>query len=177
MKQAQPVIVTHLAVREGSDLAACGSQVTHASSNEYSRVPRHLCDGCRLAATHGDTIATTWMDRKQEQSGTYVDAAWPGETILHAALGLNEEVTELVLAYHASRITRAVLKRAHGTRGSYADWTEEVRKEAADVLLVLLDIARREDFSLAKALIERQAEIEARDINHDPITPKEPVRG
>lgn len=116
-----------------------------------------------------EDVGILWLDTKQKESGKYVDSSWPGETIMHATLGLAEEASELGIALHTGRICRAVLKREHGTRGSAEEWAEEVRKESADLLLVLLDIARRENFSLGQALVERQAVIEARDLNHDPV--------
>lgn len=110
-----------------------------------------------------------WLNGLQAESGAYVDQSWPGESILHATLGLGEEAAELAVVYRVGQITRAVLKREHGTRGTYDQWTEEIRKESADLLLVLLDVARRENFSLAEAVLERQAEILARDLNHHPV--------
>lgn len=85
---------------------------------------------------------------------------WPDEDVLSDALGLAEE---------AGEVCRAVLKRRHGTRGSAVEWREQLRKEAADVLIVLCVLAEREAFDLFDAAIDRYEEIKDRDVNHDPI--------
>jgi NTP pyrophosphatase (non-canonical NTP hydrolase) len=96
----------------------------------------------------------------QEQAGRYIRRTWPGEGTTEQALGLAEE---------AGEVCRAVLKRIHGTRGTTEQWTAEIRKEAGDVVLVLLGLASYEGFSLAQAVVDRWAETEHRDPNHDPI--------
>lgn len=100
------------------------------------------------------------LDALQLQVGPWVDAAWPGESVLHAALGVGEECGE---------VHRAVLKREHGTRGTYEQWTARLRQEAGDTVIALLDVARREGWSLLDAVAERWAEVSVRDLNHDPI--------
>lgn len=88
--------------------------------------------------------------------------AWPGLTVEVEALALAEEVGELA---------RAVVKRAHGNRGTAEDWTAELRREAGDVLLVLLNIAALEEFDLWTAALDRLYVILERDLDHDPVTP------
>lgn len=85
---------------------------------------------------------------------------WPDEDVLSDALGIAEE---------AGEVCRAVLKRRHGTRGSHADWTAQLRTEAADVALVLLVLAAREGFDLRDAIEDRYEQIKDRSVNHDPI--------
>jgi NTP pyrophosphatase (non-canonical NTP hydrolase) len=75
----------------------------------------------------------------------------------------------LLLAEEAGEVCRAILKRMQGIRGTRDEWTAMVRKECIDVQLVLLGIAHYEGFSLAGALSEFWPQIEARDVNHDPI--------
>lgn len=101
-----------------------------------------------------------WMTHLELASGTYAERSWPGETVVHAGLALAEE---------AGEVCKAILKREHGTRGSFGEWTQEVRKECGDVFLVLCDIAHREGFSLAQAVVDRYEEIVDRDLNHDPL--------
>lgn len=164
---AQAVFVVHFP-DPSTGRAKCGEEIDRAGAEPT--VERWLCSGCLLMLKRDrEMLGLDWLDKKQEESGEYVERSWPGETIMHAALGLAEEGTELLLAYRVGQMTRAVLKREHGTRGTRDEWTAEIRKESADLLLVLLDIARREDFSLARALIDRQAEIEARSLDHDPV--------
>lgn len=88
---------------------------------------------------------------------------WPDEDVLSDALGIAEE---------AGEVCRAVLKRRHGTRGTKADWTAQLRSEAADTTIVLLVLAEREGFDLLAAVAERFAEVEHRSVNHDPVSPR-----
>lgn len=90
---------------------------------------------------------------------------WPDEDVLSDALGIAEE---------AGEVCRAVLKRRHGTRGSYDEWTAALRTEAADVAIVLLVLAEREGFDLLDAIHERFRSIEHRNLNHDPVAAGSP---
>ena len=87
-------------------------------------------------------------------------AAWltdnfgPSRCVEHQVLVLTEEVGELC---------RAVVKRAQGIRGSRAHWTEQVRAEAADVLITLLAIAATEGFDLQHAAADKWAVVTGRD--------------
>lgn len=113
------------------------------------------------------------LDEIQEQVGI-VDASWPGETVLTAGLGLAEEICELddalhALHHHEGKLCRAIVKREHHTRGTPEQWAAEIRKEAADVAIVLLDIARREGFSLFEAIEETVEVLRDRDVNHHPL--------
>lgn len=85
---------------------------------------------------------------------------WPNEGVMHDALGLGEEVGEVL---------RCVLKREHGTRGTAEEWTAELRKEVGDTLLVLAVLAEREGFDLLDAAWDRWLAIKDRSVNHDPI--------
>lgn len=78
-----------------------------------------------------------------------------GPTLLDVTtLGLVEEVGELC---------RAILKRDQGIRGSYDEWTAEIRKELGDVLIKLLDVADTAGFDLAEAAADRWSVVSQRD--------------
>lgn len=105
---------------------------------------------------------TPTLTAMQDTVASFAETAWPGLTIEVETLALAEEVGELA---------RAVVKRAHGNRGSSADWSAELRREAGDVLLVLLNIAHLERFDLHDAGLERLDVILNRDLDHDPVAP------
>lgn len=96
----------------------------------------------------------------QQRVGEHVAATWPGESIVHAAIGLSEEVGE---------VSRCVVKREHGTRGTPEQWTAELRKEVGQVAVVLLDIAHREGFNLMETMVEQAVAFLGMDPNHDPL--------
>jgi NTP pyrophosphatase (non-canonical NTP hydrolase) len=75
----------------------------------------------------------------------------------------------LLLAEETGELCRALLKRHQRIRGSYEDWSGEVRKEAADVAIGLLALAYLEGFSLENAVAERWRHVSARDFVRDPI--------
>jgi NTP pyrophosphatase (non-canonical NTP hydrolase) len=77
-----------------------------------------------------------------------------------SALGLVEEVGELC---------RAMTKRSEGIRGTYDEWTTEIRKELADVLIRVLDVGARSGIAMEDAFAERWAVVSARDWRADPI--------
>jgi NTP pyrophosphatase (non-canonical NTP hydrolase) len=69
----------------------------------------------------------------------------------------------LVLAEEVGELSRAVVKRAQGIRGSHAHWSEQIRAEAADVLITLLSIAETEGFDLHQAAAAKWGEVTSRD--------------
>lgn len=116
----------------------------------------------------------TTMDELQTELHEICERSWPGESLESVALALCEEICELddalhALHHHEGKLCRALVKRGHGTRGTPEQWTAEVRKECADVALVLLDIASREGFSLFEAMVEKTDELRTRDVNHHPL--------
>lgn len=91
---------------------------------------------------------------KQEQVAAWVAHNFPDDTPETVVLGLAEETGE---------VCRASLKRFQGIRGTREEWSAEIRKECADVLLKLYHVAVVEGFDLGEALDERWAEISKRD--------------
>lgn len=75
-----------------------------------------------------------------------------------AALGLGEEVGEVL---------RAILKREQGIRGTYSEWTEELRKEIGDVFIKLIDVCSREGWELSDVVWDRWKSIRHRDFRSD----------
>ena len=92
----------------------------------------------------------------QAEVTTWLNAHLPGRTTETQALVLAEEVGELC---------RAVVKRHQGIRGTHAEWTAQLRAEAADVLLTLYALASGEGFDLHTAAAEKWAQILHRDPN------------
>jgi NTP pyrophosphatase (non-canonical NTP hydrolase) len=60
----------------------------------------------------------------------------------------------LIVCEEAGEVARAVLKKAQGIR-TETDWSKELEKEAADVLVALLALADRFGFDLEQAWAER----------------------
>lgn len=83
------------------------------------------------------------------------------ETIVETTLGLAEETGELC---------RAVLKRYQGIRGEASYWSDEVRKEVADVVIKAHDVAGMEGFDLMMAVAERWADVVRRNWRVNPLT-------
>lgn len=73
--------------------------------------------------------------------------------------GLGEEVGEVL---------RAAVKRSQNIRGTRAEWDAELRKECADVLIKLCDVASFYGFDLADAVAARWAKVRQRDWKADP---------
>ena len=71
-----------------------------------------------------------------------------------ASVGIGEE---------AGEVLRAVLKRKQMIRGTYEEWTAELRKELADVLIKVIEVAALEDMNIEVLLQERWDEIRQRD--------------
>ena len=80
----------------------------------------------------------------------------------------NELATVVGLVEEVGEMCRAVVKRSQGIRGSEEEWTAELRKESADVLIKLCDIAQFNGFSLAEAVAERWGKVRQRDWRADP---------
>lgn len=80
----------------------------------------------------------------------------------------NERSDALAIAEEAGEVCRAVLKRTQSYAGqdrlqrSPADWTAEVRKELADVVITCLSMAENEGFDLMQATRERFAAVRER---------------
>lgn len=106
------------------------------------------------------------IERVSEPSMTKNVIGW-----LEHNFGPDRDVHEqaLVLAEEVGELCRALVKRSQGIRGTAADWTAEVRKEAADAVLALHAIAGTEGFDLYAAVAERWAVVSKRDFKADPI--------
>jgi NTP pyrophosphatase (non-canonical NTP hydrolase) len=74
----------------------------------------------------------------------------------------------LIIAEEAGEVCRAVLKREDGIRGTYEEWTAELRKEVAEVFIALAKMAWAEGFDLQEAIEERWSIIKLRDWKKDP---------
>lgn len=96
----------------------------------------------------------------QEEVAKWRQHNFPTATPEHQALIISEESGEL---------SRAVLKRAMGIRGTYEEWTAEARKEAADLVLAVYCFAVKEEFDLDAAVAERWAVIRQRDWVANPV--------
>lgn len=78
------------------------------------------------------------------------DYLWPGETIEEAQIALSEE---------AGEVGRAIIKRNHQRRGEgdrdpSINWTENLRTELAQTVIVALKMAEREGFDMRGALLD-----------------------
>ena len=67
----------------------------------------------------------------------------------------NPDHQAMNLAEEAGEVVRAVLKRSQGIRGTYEHWTDEIRKEAGDVVISLMCLAEIEGWDLGAAVDER----------------------
>lgn len=98
--------------------------------------------------------AADWFAEKGAAFAKEVDRLWPDEN--------NPGYRAQCLSEEAGEVSRAITKRRHAThsarglcKGLTADeWTDEVRKELAQVLGVVLDIAHREGIDLLEATAE-----------------------
>lgn len=113
------------------------------------------------------------LDIEQETVSLLVDLIWPGET---------DECRGLALAEEAGEVARAILKREHARRGEgdrnkERDWTENLRKELSQVVVVAMSIAQHEGFSLGDAVLEEINALDARrealglEWSHVPVKP------
>jgi NTP pyrophosphatase (non-canonical NTP hydrolase) len=96
----------------------------------------------------------------QEEVRAWTFYNFQGDSTQDVTLGIAEETGELC---------RAVLKRWQGIRGTHAEWTEELKKEAADVFIKLCHLAAVEDFDLWDAIWSRWSEVKQRDFIKDPM--------
>jgi NTP pyrophosphatase (non-canonical NTP hydrolase) len=96
------------------------------------------------------------------QRSIHDDAArrWPDMDATSEALALAEE---------AGEVCRAVLKRHQGVRGTSEQWSEQLRTELAQVVVVAINLAAVEGFDLYEAVVEEHRRWVNTDPNHDPI--------
>lgn len=80
---------------------------------------------------------------------------------------ITPEASALIIAEEAGEVCRAVLKRFDGIRGTHGEWTEEIRKEVAEVFIALAKMAWAEGFDLEQAITDRWAVIRLRDWKKD----------
>ena len=96
---------------------------------------------------------------------------WQRDVVVWAAHNFPHDTTELTvlgLVEEAGEVARAVLKRRQNIRGTYPEWTDEIKKECADVFIKLCHVAGVEGFSLANAIVNRWAEVSQRDFIANP---------
>lgn len=97
------------------------------------------------------------MDEEQRYVEAVTNCLWPGESIEEAALALCEE---------AGEVARAVIKRNHAATGSGdrepADWSTNLRRELAQVVVVAMKMAEREGFSLAQMVVDEREALDTR---------------
>ena len=77
-------------------------------------------------------------------------------TVEREGLALAEEASEVLVAA-AGRACRAILKRAEAVRRTPEEWTAELRKEVAQVVMVAANLAHLEGFDLLDE-VEKAAE-------------------
>lgn len=80
----------------------------------------------------------------------------------------NEMATVVGLVEEVGELSRAVVKRSQGIRGTREEWDVELRKEAADVFIKLCDVASFYGFDLHDAVAERWTVVSARDWKANP---------
>ncbi len=97
------------------------------------------------------------FDDTQARAGLVSDCLWPFETIEEAGLALAEE---------AGEVAKAIIKRNHALRGegdrASADWTANLQVELAQVVVVAMKMADREEFSLWDAIQTELSALDAR---------------
>lgn len=84
---------------------------------------------------------------------------FPDLTLVQAQLLLTEEVGEL---------SRAILKREQGIRGTAAEWETEAYKEIGDVLIALSHVANLFGFDLEDVFEDRWQTISQRNYITNP---------
>jgi NTP pyrophosphatase (non-canonical NTP hydrolase) len=87
------------------------------------------------------------------------------------------ETATLCVAEEAGELCRAVVKRHQGIRGSAEEWTAEIRKELADIIISASYVATLEGFDLADAVDARWQVIKERDFVRDPTGHGMPEEG
>lgn len=95
----------------------------------------------------------------QDQVNTWVEHNFGHDNELATVGGLAEEVGEVM---------RAAVKRSQGIRGTREEWDAELRKECADVLIKLCDVASFYGFDLAAATAARWGKVRQRDWKANP---------
>jgi len=95
----------------------------------------------------------------QRDVAQWVDYNFGHTPLAVTTLGLSEEVGEL---------SRAVLKREQGIRGTYDEWTAEIAKELGDVMIKLLDVAETAGFDLQTVTALRWEAVSKRNFRADP---------
>lgn len=95
----------------------------------------------------------------QAEVNAWVEHNFGHDNELATVGGLGEEVGEVL---------RAAVKRSQGIRGTREEWDAELRKECADVLIKLCDVAAFYGFELADAVTERWSVVSARDWKANP---------
>lgn len=97
------------------------------------------------------------LDQEQETVDWLTRQLWPRETLEEAGLALCEE---------AGEVARAIIKRNHSQRGEgdrpISDWTANLRVEIAQVVIVCMKLAAREEFSLWDAIADELAVLDQR---------------
>lgn len=87
--------------------------------------------------------------------------------------GLVEEIAELFTALSilgpAANMCQAWVKRTQGIRGTDAEWTAKMRKEAADVAIKLMQVCHDEGIDLEEAIAERWEVVGMRDFRANPL--------
>lgn len=99
-----------------------------------------------------------YFDVEQETVHALIQLMWPNENVERCGLALAEE---------AGEVARAILKREHqrdgdGDRGGERDWTANLRKEVAQVVITCMSLAEREGFSLRDAILEEMQSLDER---------------
>jgi NTP pyrophosphatase (non-canonical NTP hydrolase) len=77
------------------------------------------------------------------------------------------EWSALVVVEEIGEACRALVKRHQGIRGTHDEWTAELRKEMADALIALCEMAGRADVDLDAAVTARRAEVSQRNWRKD----------
>ena len=90
----------------------------------------------------------------QEAVAEWVELNFRRDPLAVKTLGLVEEVGELC---------RAIIKREQGIRGTYDEWTAEIRKELGDIVIKLLDVAECASFDLITVAAIRWESVSQRD--------------
>lgn len=81
----------------------------------------------------------------------------------------------LVVAEEVGELCRALVKREQGIRGSHAEWSAALRKEASDVVIALLAVAYIEGFDLPAEVERVWREVSSRDFVANPLGHGAPV--
>ncbi len=105
---------------------------------------------------------------QMRERASYPTQAEVRQWVLHNFGPTLLDVTTLGLVEEVGELCRAILKRDQGVRGSYEEWTAEIRKEQGDVMIKLLDLADTARFDLVEAAADRWAVVSERDFRANP---------